>query len=66
LIAFGQSFSLGDVVALTSSQFEAQGVAQSIDTDMDFGLKPPRLRPRAWSAWPLVWPARLRHTDALE
>ena len=34
-----QCFALGDVVALTSGQNKAQGIAQTVDTDVNFGAE---------------------------
>src|ERR671919_929892 len=51
-----QSLSLGNVVALASSKPKAQGVAQSIYTDVDFGAEPaPAAAQRLGFLAPLFW-----------
>jgi hypothetical protein len=53
-----QSLSLGNVVALASSKPKAQGVAQSIYTDVDFGAEPaPAAAQRLGFLAPLFWGA---------
>ena len=51
--AFHQVPGLIDVVSLTRTQAEAQGIDQSINRDMYLAAKPPRLRPKACSS--LFW-----------